>query len=196
MKDAGPAAEPLWVRRILSAPGLAFALLWGFGEGTLFFVVPDVLLTLAAIFRPRRALLHIAAATAGATLAGALMFIWASRTPASARAAVAHVPFVRESMFAHAQGELQSYGFRGLLLGPRYGIPYKVYAVEAPNLLSWPSFLAMTVPARLIRFALSSLFFAVLGFVLKNARLGRPATLAGIHAMLWIAFYACYWSKT
>ena len=72
-------------------PGTVLVFLWGFAEGTLFFILPDVPLSFVALFLPRRALLHMAAIVAGAVLAGAVMFTWADHSP-GARAGVAHVP--------------------------------------------------------------------------------------------------------
>jgi len=47
------AAQLSWVQWMLGWPGIALAFVWGLAEGTLFFVVPDVLLSLAALFGPR-----------------------------------------------------------------------------------------------------------------------------------------------
>src|ERR671924_1134791 len=94
-------AMPPWANWLTRSPGIALAFVWGFAEGTLFFILPDVPLSLAAMFRPRRALIHLAMILAGALLAGAIMFSWSARGP-TARYAVAHVPFVTPAMFEHA----------------------------------------------------------------------------------------------
>ena len=190
------AHKPNWVERLLGRPGLWLAFTWGLAEGTLFFIVPDVIVTLAAMFRPRRALLHASAAVGGALLAGALMYGWASAAPASARAAVDTVPFVSTEMFATVQQDFEAEGLWAVFKGPRLGIPYKVYAVQAPGRLPLATFLLATAPARFERFILTWAGFAVLGLLMKRVIQARPRALAGVHAVLWTAFYAYYWAVT
>ena len=172
-------------------PGTALALVWGFAEGTLFFILPDVPLSFVAMFRPRRALLHMAAIVAGAVLAGAVMFTWSAHAP-GARAAVAHVPAVSPAMFEHADCDFNQYGIWGAALGPVRGIPYKVYAVEAPAYSAlWP-FLLVTIPARLWRLVVVWLGFAGAGAVLR--KLGRAGFAPALHALFWVVTYAIYWT--
>ncbi|HXE76297.1 MAG TPA: hypothetical protein VNN18_11790 [Candidatus Xenobia bacterium] len=194
--------EPVWVQRLLGKPGLVLAFVWGLAEGTLFFVVPDVLITLTAMFRPRRALLQAGAATAGAVLAGALMYGWASASPDSARAAVDAVPFVEGNVLIVASLDFSYDGPKAVLYGPLRGIPYKVYAVTAPGYLGLTEFLLLTIPARLWRFLLTGLAFALLGQLLKTGWLPflgelrpyeSPREIAIVHAVLWALFYALYW---
>jgi hypothetical protein len=99
---------PRWVTRLMGREGIALACVWGFAEGTLFFVVPDVLVSLAALCGGRRALPHVVAAVAGALLAGAVMFAWSASDEPAASAAVRNVPFVRETMFARVDEGLET----------------------------------------------------------------------------------------
>ena len=172
-------------------PGTALAFLWGFAEGTLFFILPDVPLSFVSLFRPRRALVHMAAIVAGAVLAGAVMFTWSAHTP-GARSAVAHVPAVSSAMFEHADRDFKQYGIWGASLGPLRGIPFKVYAVEAPaHSALWP-FLLVTIPARLWRLVVVWLGFAGTGALLR--KLGRAGLGPALHAVFWIVTYAIYWT--
>jgi len=51
------------------------AFLWGFAEATLFFIVPDVLLTLLAVrFGWRRAIMPLLFCLSGAVVGGAVFF--------------------------------------------------------------------------------------------------------------------------
>jgi hypothetical protein len=166
--------------------------LWGFAEGTLFFILPDVPLSLAAMFRPRRALIHLAAIVAGALLAGAVMFSWATHGP-TARHAVARVPLVTPAMFEHAESDYRQFGIWAASKGPTRGIPYKVYAVEAPEHSTlWP-FLLATIPARTWRLLLVWLGFAGAGLLLR--RLGRASLAPAVHALFWIVVYVVYWAE-
>ncbi len=192
----------VWIERLLGKPGLVVAFLWGLAEGTLFFVVPDVLITLAAMFRPRRALAHVGAALAGAVLAGALMYTWASASPDSARSAVDAVPFVESNVLVVASIDLSYDGAWAVIYGPLRGIPYKVYAVTAPRYMDLTHFLLLTIPARLWRFLLTGLAFALLGQMLRTGWLpffgdlrpyDTPRITLLVHLALWGVFYALYW---
>jgi len=185
-------AVPPWVNWLTSWPGITLTFLWGFAEGTLFFILPDVPLSLAAMFRPRRAVIHLAAIVAGALLAGAVMFSWSARGPA-ARRAVAYVPLVTSAMFERAENDYGEFGFWAATKGPIRGIPYKVYAVEAPEHCSLPAFLLVTIPARIWRLLAVWLGFAGAGFILR--KLSRASLAPGLHAAFWIVVYAVYWAK-
>jgi membrane protein YqaA with SNARE-associated domain len=187
-------AAPAWAARLLGREGIALAGLWGFAEGTLFFVVPDVLLSLAALSGGRRALPHVAAAVGGALLAGAVMVSWSAADYRAASGAVRNVPFVREAMFARVDEGLEQDGAAALFRGSVTGIPYKIFAVEAPGRISAPHFLAWTVPARAARFLLVWALFALLGAWLRSRYPNNWRLLAAVHAALWIPFYLYYWS--
>jgi len=179
---------------LLGRPGIGGSFAWGLAEGTLFFVVPDVLISLAALFSPRRAGLHLVAAIIGAVLAGAILFQWARSSEATARTWIASVPFVSPAMFEQVDRDYRALGAAALFRGPAYGIPYKIYAVEAPKHISLPVLILVTIPARLERLALAWLFFSAAGLGLRRWRPGRPGLLVGAHALFWAAFYAYYWS--
>jgi membrane protein YqaA with SNARE-associated domain len=182
---------PPWACWLTGRPGIALAFLWGFAEGTLFFILPDVPLSLAAMFRPRRALFHVAAIVAGAVLAGAVMFNWSARG-LTARQAVAHVPFVTPAMFVRAESDYRQFGIWAASWGPVRGIPYKVYAVEAPERSNLWRFLLVTIPARLWRLLVVWLGFAGTGMLLRKQ--GRASLAPPLHALFWIVVYAIYWA--
>jgi len=183
---------PPWVDWLTDWPGIALAFLWGFAEGTLFFILPDVPLSLAAMFRPRRALLHLAAIVAGALLGGMVMFSWSARGP-TVRHAVAHVPLVNPAMFERAESDYREFGIWAVGMGPLRGIPYKVYAVEAPEHSGLQSFLLVTIPARAWRLVAVWLVFAGAGLLLR--KLGRASVAAALHATVWIVVYVVYWAR-
>jgi membrane protein YqaA with SNARE-associated domain len=180
-----------WAQWLNGWPGIFLAFLWGFAEGTLFFILPDVPLSFVALFRPRRAWLHLAAIVAGALLAGAVMFTWSAHS-ADARGAVARVPAVSPAMFERAESDWNRYGIWAAGLGPLRGIPYKVYAVEAPAHSTLGMFLLTTIPARLWRLVVIWLGFAVTGGVLR--KFGRASLAPVLHALFWIVTYGIYWT--
>lgn len=183
---------PPWANWLTGWPGITLAFLWGFAEGTLFFILPDVHLSLAAMLRPRRALLHLAAIVAGALLAGAVMFSWAAHGP-TARHAVAHVPLVTPAMFDRAESDYRELGIWAASMGPIRGIPYKVYAVEAPQHSTLHSFLMVTIPARIWRPVVVWLCFAGTGLLLR--KLGRASLAPALHAPFWTVVYIIYWAR-
>ena len=138
-----------WQESFPGRPGVLAAFIWGLAEATFFFVIPDVLLSFVAILDWPRTWRHILAAIAGALLGGALLFHWAS-----ADSAVARVPFIRENMFAKVDDGFRIQGLLSVLFGSVSGLPYKLYAVEAPKFTSQTEFLLATPPARAVRFLL------------------------------------------
>jgi hypothetical protein len=162
-------AVPTWANWLTRWPGITFAFLWGFAEGTLFFILPDVPFSLAAMFRPRRA-----------------------HGPA-ARRAVAQVPLVTPAMFERAESDYSQFGVWAGSRGPVRGIPYKVYAVEAPEHCSlWP-FLLVTIPARMWRLLVVWLGFACAGMFLR--KIGRASLAPALHATFWLVVYVAYWAR-
>jgi hypothetical protein len=194
-RQAGATGEqPRWVDYLDGAPGVALAFFWGLAEGTFFFVVPDVVISLVAVVRPWHAWRHVVAAIAGAVLGGALLFNWSSQNPAGAHDAVAHVPFVTAQMFARVHEGYRMHGLGAVFRGPLTGTPYKIYAVEAPEFVSRTAFLAGTAPARGERFLAVWIVFGIAGSALRRY-FGRTASqLALRHAAFWVLFYAFYWS--
>lgn len=184
-----------WALRITGGPGILLALLWGFAEGTLFFLIPDILLSIAAALHLRRSLRHCLAATAGAMLGGALLFSWAARDYGAARGTIARVPFLRAHMFEEVARGYERRGVRALLRGPWTGTPYKIFAVQAPGRVGAVEFLLVTVPARAQRFVAVALLFGLAGNWLRQRRGWTPGWLLAVSAAVWVLFYAAYWTS-
>jgi len=189
------AVVPRWVHLLSGGAGVALCFLWGLAESTLFFVVPDVLLSVAAVFCGRRVWRHILAAVCGAVVGGALMFQWATVLPAQARSAVRRVPFVTQQMIAQVQADYQRHPIAAVFLGPLSGIPYKIYAVEAPPHLGMATFLIAAGPARAYRFVAVSILAALLAAGARRRWQPSAWQLAAIHAATWSVFYALYWAR-
>jgi len=192
--DATSGKTPSWPARITGTPGVFLAFAWGVAEGTLFFLVPDVLISLAAALDPRRALKHIAAAAFGAVLAGAIMYGWATRNPIAARWTVTRVPFVSMRMLTRVESQYRSYGIGAIFIAPLTGTPYKIYAVTAPSRVSEPAFLLATLPARAYRFFLVWALAGFAGTWLRKSCRFTPAQILATHCSIWLVFYAIYWS--
>lgn len=196
MSEAAPKPElPTWARRLVGRPGVIAAFVWGLAEGTFFFVVPDVLLTLTALFRFKAAIRQTGAAVVGALVAGAVLFAWAARAPSAARATVLAVPFVHPAMRDKVDADYAEAGAAGLLRGPLSGIPYKLYAVEAPGRVGPAAFLVVSIAARLERLASGVLLFGAAGWLLRRRIAAHPRGALLGHGLYWVALYAFYWSR-
>lgn len=168
-----------------------FALLWGFAEATVFFIVPDVLLSWFGLRKLRGALLACLFALLGALLGGSVVWLVSHQDPEQLRALYGALPAIDGTMINGVRQQLQAQGLVALFLGPLSGTPYKLYALEAAHLgLGYLPFLLVSIPARLLRFVLVTL--AAAGFSrLLSKRLDltqrRLVLVAG-----WVAFYAWY----
>ena len=169
--------------------------LWGFAEATLFFIVPDVLLTLVALFSFRRSARVLACILLGALGGGTIMFYLGAKNPAEAKAVVLRVPFVSSAMFDKTAQSFQHDGIWALTKGPGNGIPYKVYGVQASRHSGLLLFLLVSLLARLERFALFWLIAGALGFAFRKNIPRQPRITVAVHACVWILGYAWYWTK-
>jgi membrane protein YqaA with SNARE-associated domain len=174
-------------------PWLGF--FWGLAEATLFFIVPDVLLTLVALFSFRRSARVLTCILLGALVGGTVMFSFGAKEAPEATSAVMQVPFVSAAMFEKTQQSFQHDGIWALTKGPGNGIPYKVYAVQAGKHSGLLLFLLVSLLARLERFALFWLIAGAIGLVFRKNILRQPKITVAIHACIWVLGYAWYWSK-
>jgi membrane protein YqaA with SNARE-associated domain len=169
------------------------AFFWGFAEGTVFFIVPDVLISLAALFSLRLAMKCSLAAVGGALLAGICVYYGSLYAHADTLAILRAVPFIPDKMRIIVQGQYNEHGIFAMFSGPLSGIPYKLYAFLAPPHADITTFLAASIPARLMRFVVVGLFWAGLAHVLRRYRKWSDGNLLFVHATGWIAFYIFYW---
>ncbi len=94
---------PAWLKQ--NAFDIA-AFIWGVAEATLFFFVPDVLLSYIGLKRGVKPAVRASLiAAAGASLGGVMMYLWSTSDPATAREAVLAVPSISEAMAARASGD-------------------------------------------------------------------------------------------
>jgi hypothetical protein len=158
-----PSMRPEWQRRLLGPTGIALAFFWGLAEGTFFFIVPDVFLSLLGLLSLRLTWKHVASTLGGALLAGAILFHWAQIDSREARQVVLGVPFIRQTMFTRVDEDFRNHGLLAMTEGSVSGLPYKLYAVEAPRFFSRTQFLLATPPSRAFRFLLVWFAFGSFG---------------------------------
>ncbi|WP_299817022.1 hypothetical protein [uncultured Roseibium sp.] len=167
------------------------AALWGFAEATLFFIVPDVLLTSLALTSLKKALWAALAAALAAAVGGALIWSCAHYAPQVSRSVLLQVPGISENTFAAVRLYLESGLFQGMLQGAFSGVPYKIFAADAGmNGTSLWAFALLSPIARLPRFMVMVLIAWGLSR-LVGERLPNGAKLAA-SLVLWIIFYIFY----
>lgn len=169
----------------------AIAFAWGLAEATVFFIVPDVLLTRLAMRDFRRSVVASLWAVTGALLGGALLWMAARDGAADAWFAFFdHLPGIAPEMIRAAGDSLSQRGLRALVAGALQGQPYKLYAVHAGSLgISLPLFLTASCAARLGRFVLTSILFWSVGRALRHR---SEAFRMRCHLIAWCAFYVFY----
>ena len=187
--------EPQTPEFIFQPGGLWAGFAWGFAEATLFFIVPDVLLTLIALFSFPRSARVLACIMLGALAGGTIMFYLGAKDPAQARQVVLRVPFVSQAMFDKTRQSFLRDGIWALTKGPGNGIPYKVYCVQSGKYSGLLLFLLVSLLARLERFVLFWLFAVAMGSLFRKNILRQPKVAVAVHACIWILGYAWYWSK-
>jgi hypothetical protein len=190
VSQVSPRSGPRW---LAGRRGDLLAVLWGFAEASLFFIVPDVLITLAAGFSARRGLRHLGLVILGAVAAGMLMFTWSTHFPDAAKKSVASVPFVQSRMFEQVESDYTRAGIWAPCLGPTSAIPYKIYAVLAPEHVSPPAFALVTIPARAERLLITWAQFAVIGYLVRRHARKPAPWIFGIHACYWVLLYVYLW---
>lgn len=190
-QGASPLGKASW---ILKGPGLGLGFLWGFVEGTLFFIIPDLVITFTALFSFKHSLKQLGVVLVGSLLGGWVLFSLGARDYPAARQTVARVPFITQRMFEATRSGYETSGVWALCQGPLSGIPYKVYAIEAPRHVSLLSFLLVSVPGRLERLVITWVLFAGVGLALRKRIASCPGWAVLGFGLYWIAVYAYYWS--
>ena len=178
-------------RTMKTSPVNALALLWGFAEASFFFIVPDALLSWYALSNLKRALIASLFALLGALFGGALIWLAAIIDPDTVRSMFALIPAIDEAMIAEVRAKISDTGIVVLFEGPLIGVPYKIYALEAADLgIGLWTFLALSIPARLIRFVAVTVIIGVIGQLLQ-----RRFSLSNVrvtHVACWSCFYIWY----
>jgi hypothetical protein len=170
------------------------AFTWGVAEATLFFLVPDVLLSYIGLKRGVKAAARASAiAAVGASIGGAVMYVWAMQNAAAAREAVLAVPAISEAMAARAEAAMAENWFLATVLGPLSSTPFKLYAILAPAAgAPLPAFALASIAARAPRFLIVSVGAALIGRGLRRWLTDRQLLWVLIGA--WLLFYAVFFA--
>jgi membrane protein YqaA with SNARE-associated domain len=166
---------------------------WGLAEATIFFVVPDVLLTFAAQRHGLRVALAVMGfVVTGAVLGGLIMWWLGAVYPAAMISFLDGIPAISREMIDAAAAAQTHDPFGALIAGSFSGAPYKVFAATARAAgMSAPWFLLLTIPARAARFILGIVATAIIDWA--AATWLSSQTRFRILAAFWVVFYAVFW---
>lgn len=162
-------------------------------EASVFFIVPDILLTYLALKDPRRATKACLWALVGALVGGTAMFCWGNYNLKGAEGFLTEIPAIDKQLLQKVEGQIENDGVKATFYGPITGRPYKVYSVYAgAKDISFPSFLLVSIPARLLRFILLSwITWWVASKLLNKLQTRKKAFFL---TAIWIAFYSWYFA--
>lgn len=166
------------------------AFLWGFAEATVFFIVPDVWISIVALSSLQDGLLACIYALIGAILGGIIMYRWGRLDLKSVNDFMVRLPAIRPRDIQDVQASLQKSGVFAVFLGPLLGIPYKIYAANAGAVISVFSLIMISIPARVIRF----LLIAVITNKLSTSVMSHLSYTQKIEIIIgfWAVFYSIY----
>ena len=173
---------------------IAATALWAAAEATVFFIVPDVLLTAAAIkFGIRRALLLSLLAAGVASFVGLGMWSWGAHDAVAARHVMLMVPAIGPDLLVRARGEVAHHWYIHLVTGAMTGVPYKLYAIEAgaAGIKPW-LFVPVSFAARFSRFFLTVIAMGAGKQLLSM--LNRERWSYAAWAIAWFLVYATYFT--
>jgi hypothetical protein len=170
------------------------AFVWGVAEATLFFFVPDIILSYIGLKRGAAAAARASVIAAiGAALGGIIMYLWAAQDYTTAREAVLAVPAISEAMAARAEAAMADNWFLATFLGPLSSTPFKLYAILAPAAgAPLPFFVLAAIAARLPRFLVVSIGVSLIGRALSRWLSERQ--LLWVLAGAWLVFYAVFFT--
>lgn len=185
---------PLLVRNLPLVMGIGF--LWGLAEGTFFFIVPDVFLTLLLLGSLRATLLAWAASILGSLCSVLLLFRWMAIDPGEVTALITALPGISPALVDSVADALALHGLPWTPWLVAGGIPFKVYAMGAAG-LGFPleMVLVWTLLARVVRIA------PVLLLALAVIRLAgpdpqrHPRRWFWAVLLAWAAFYGVYFQR-
>ena len=169
------------------------AALWGFAEAILFFIVPDLWLSVAGRDDLRAGLRACLYALIGALVGGSIVYYWGAHDHSRALAAMDKVPAVSAEMISCVGSELNHRGPWALLFGLVSGTPYKLYAAQAAGAgVDFWLFLLVSIPGRLIRFVAVTLFCHYCVRLLRRLGLAENFLMALLFG--WTLFYLLFFS--
>jgi hypothetical protein len=169
------------------------AFVWGMAEATLFFIVPDVWLSIIAVKNLKNGLIACCWALAGALIGGSAIYLLSRNSAINLLEIYMQLPAVTSSLILSVAEKLETQGIFAILFAPLAGIPYKLYAAQASSTgIGLSAFMLISIPARLIRFVTVAVFAHFIFMLLNKS----PIKLNSSYSLIvfWILFYIYYFN--
>ena len=170
--------------------GNILSFFWGFAEATLFFIVPDVGLSIIALQGVNEGLIACLYALAGAMTGGTMMFYWGRASVEKVTDILHKIPAIRTKDTQKVRADLKASGIMAMMFGPILGIPYKIYASYAYQVTSIFFFLLVSIPARVVRFVLVT--YATPYIIHKFLPGASFPSQVQVTLAFWAVFYTAY----
>jgi membrane protein YqaA with SNARE-associated domain len=171
-------------------PANIIAFIWGLAEATVFFIVPDVALSVIALNGVDIGLIACLYALCGALVGGTIMFYWGRADVEKVTRVLKMIPAIRPKDIEKVRSDLKKSGIITILFGPILGIPYKIYAAYAHVTTPIYYFLLITIPARIVRFVLVTF---VTPYIVNIFSPDAPfKSQVRVVLIIWTVFYTIY----
>jgi len=166
------------------------AFVWGLAEATIFFILPDVALSIIALMGIDAGLEACLFALLGALIGGTIMFYTGKANLQKAIKILRMIPAIPDKDIEKVHSDILNSGIKAILFGPVFGIPYKIYAVYAHLNTTIINFLLISIPARIIRFIIV-VFFT---HYMINKYLSNATYMFQVQSItfVWILIYIVY----
>jgi hypothetical protein len=166
---------------------------WGLAEGLFFFIVPDVYISVAALFSLRAGAIAWLASIAGSMVAVCLVYLLAQVPEIDYRAFLASLPGISQGLIEQVGGRMARDGLPYTPLLVLGGVPLKLYAAQAFALgLPLGAVLLWTVFARIVRIAPSFIGAAAVRLLARRSIDARPLAWSALATGFWLVFYVFY----
>jgi 1-acyl-sn-glycerol-3-phosphate acyltransferase len=182
-----------WAAIADTSAGLALMTFWAVAEAIVWPIIPDVLLGLLVLTRPRHVGQALTAAIIGGAVGASLLYVLAWTWPTQAERILPHLPLAFEADVISVRERIAQDGAFAFLWQPISGIPLKVWAIVGatsglPPVLALP----IVILARAARMSLVALVGALLGARFANRIRDYWLVLLGIY----MAVFVLGWFRT
>ena len=169
---------------------------WGFAEGLVFFIVPDVYISFATLFSPRAGLVAWFSSIAGSALAAFVIFGLTAMLGVDYLGFLPSIPGISSGLVERVAERLAEAGLPYTASFIFTGVPLKLYVAVALSLgAALGSVLLWTVFARIVRIAPTVAAAAVTRRLFSRAIDARPQAATALLAAFWLAFYVFYFIR-
>lgn len=166
---------------------------WGLAEGLFFFIVPDVYISLAALFSLRAGAVAWVASIAGSVTAIPIVYLLTTVLRVDYLEFLERIPGISGALVDRVAQKLVSEGLPFTPLLVLGGVPLKLYAALAFWLgTSLGGVILWTVFARIVRIAPTFAIVGTLRLLFGRRIDAHPFTWTVVAGLFWLGFYTFY----